>query len=74
MCSGDRAPYGHRAESAESVTGSRSRVAVLLQLVPAPIGAFVLARELETGTFRYAWTQGFGLDREGFGHGDTGAG
>ena len=34
------------------------------RLVPALIGAFagapVLARELETGTFRYAWTQGFG--------------
>jgi hypothetical protein len=32
--------------------------------VPALIGAFagapVLARELETGTFRYAWTQGIG--------------
>ena len=39
-------------------------VRVLLQAVPALIGAFagapVLARELETGTFRYAWTQGFG--------------
>jgi hypothetical protein len=38
--------------------------AVLLHVVPALIGAFagapVLARELETGTFRYAWTQGFG--------------
>jgi hypothetical protein len=37
--------------------------AVLLQTVPALIGAFagapVLARELETGTFRFAWTQGF---------------
>ncbi len=37
---------------------------LLLQAVPALIGAFlgapVLARELETGTFRYAWTQGFG--------------
>ena len=36
----------------------------LLQVVPPLIGAFVgapaLARELETGTFRYAWTQGFG--------------
>jgi hypothetical protein len=36
----------------------------VLQAVPAVIGAFagapVLARELETGTFRYAWTQGFG--------------
>ena len=37
--------------------------AVLLLVVPALIGAFagapVLARELETGTFRFAWTQGF---------------
>jgi hypothetical protein len=37
---------------------------VLLQAVPALVGAFagapVLARELETGTFRFAWTQGFG--------------
>jgi hypothetical protein len=36
----------------------------VLQAVPALIGAFVgaplLARELETGTFRYAWTQGVG--------------
>jgi hypothetical protein len=35
-----------------------------LQAVPALVGAFVgapvLARELETGTFRFAWTQGFG--------------
>jgi hypothetical protein len=38
--------------------------AVLLQVVPALIGAFtgapVLAREVETGTFRFAWTLGFG--------------
>ncbi len=36
----------------------------VLQAVPALIGAFVgaplLARELETGTYRFAWTQGFG--------------
>jgi ABC-type transport system involved in multi-copper enzyme maturation permease subunit len=36
----------------------------VLQIVPALIGAFagapVLARELESGTFRFAWTQGFG--------------
>jgi ABC-type transport system involved in multi-copper enzyme maturation permease subunit len=36
----------------------------VLQAMPALIGAFVgapvLARELETGTFRYAWTQSFG--------------
>jgi hypothetical protein len=37
---------------------------VILQVVPALIGAFVgapvLAREMEAGTFRYVWTQGFG--------------
>jgi hypothetical protein len=36
----------------------------ILQPIPALIGAFVgttvLARELETGTFRFAWTQGIG--------------
>jgi ABC-type transport system involved in multi-copper enzyme maturation permease subunit len=41
--------------------------AVLLQTVPALIGAFtgapVLAQELETGTFRYAWTQAIGRQR-----------
>lgn len=37
---------------------------VIPQAVPALIGAFVgaplLAREFETGTYRFAWTQGFG--------------
>jgi ABC-type transport system involved in multi-copper enzyme maturation permease subunit len=36
----------------------------VLQLLPALIGAFagapILAREFETGTFRFAWTQGIG--------------
>jgi ABC-2 family transporter protein len=40
---------------------------IILQVVPVLIGAFagapLLARELETGTFRYAWTQGFGRVR-----------
>ena len=39
----------------------------LFQVIPALLGAFagapLLARELETGTFRYAWTQGFGRAR-----------
>jgi ABC-type transport system involved in multi-copper enzyme maturation permease subunit len=47
--------------------GDKGPGGVLLQLVPALIGAFVgapvLAREMETGTFRYAWTQGFGRCR-----------
>jgi ABC-type transport system involved in multi-copper enzyme maturation permease subunit len=42
-------------------------IATLLLVVPALIGAFVgapvLARELETGTFRYAWTLGIGRRR-----------
>jgi hypothetical protein len=46
------------------VMGSKGPGGILLQLLPVLIGAFtgapVLARELETGTFRYAWTQGFG--------------
>jgi ABC-type transport system involved in multi-copper enzyme maturation permease subunit len=40
---------------------------IFMNLAPALIGAFagapVLARELETGTYRYAWTQGFGRER-----------
>ena len=40
---------------------------IFLNLAPAVIGAFagapVLAREMETGTYRYAWTQGFGRER-----------
>jgi ABC-type transport system involved in multi-copper enzyme maturation permease subunit len=39
----------------------------LLQVIPALIGAFLgaplLAREFEAGTFRYTWTQGFGRAR-----------
>ena len=48
----------------DHMTGPASPGGVFLQVVPVLIGAFagapVLARELETGTFRYAWTQGFG--------------
>ena len=42
-------------------------ILIFMNLTPAVIGAFaggpVLARELETGTYRYAWTQGFGRER-----------
>jgi hypothetical protein len=41
--------------------------AALFHVIPPLIGAFVgaplLARELETGTFRFTWTQGFGRAR-----------
>ena len=65
------AVYCHPAGSvgcAVNFTGRYGETAIIvsiaLQAVPALIGAFagapVLARELETGTFRYAWTQGIG--------------
>jgi hypothetical protein len=65
------ATFCHPAGSlacAINFTGQYGTTAIIasiaLQAVPALIGAFVgapvLARELETGTFRYAWTQGFG--------------
>jgi len=65
------ATYCHPASSlgcAINFTGRYGEPAIIvsiaLQAVPALIGAFigapVLARELETGTFRYAWTQGIG--------------
>jgi hypothetical protein len=41
---------------------------ILMLLAPVLLGAFagapLLARELESGTFRYAWTQGFGRERQ----------
>ena len=65
------AAYCHPAGSlgcAINFTGRYGETAILvsiaLQAVPALIGAFigapVLARELETGAFRFAWTQGIG--------------
>ncbi|MGH3170531.1 MAG: hypothetical protein ACRDN0_32210 [Trebonia sp.] len=40
---------------------------LLVQLVPVLVGAFagapLLARDLETGTFRFAWTQGLSRER-----------
>ncbi len=48
----------------DHLAGPTTPGGVFLQAVPVLVGAFagapVLARELETGTFRYAWTQGFG--------------
>lgn len=47
--------------------GNAGLIGVLLMFLPGIVGAFVggplLARELETGTFRYAWTQGAGRMR-----------
>ena len=48
-------------------SGGAQTISGLLQAVPVMLGVFVgapvLARELETGTFRFAWTQGCGRVR-----------
>jgi len=59
---------GKQARGVSGIAGhSLTLTAALFQVIPALIGAFVgapvLARELETGTFRYTWTQGFGRAR-----------
>lgn len=47
--------------------GQSGLIGVILMLLPGIIGAFagapIMARELETGTFRYVWTQGAGRMR-----------
>lgn len=51
--------------------GNSGPLGGLFVWLPAIIGAFagapLLARELESGTFRYAWTQGMGRTRWGIG-------
>jgi hypothetical protein len=59
--------YGEMFTANGSGKMGMTLAAALFQVIPALIGAFVgapvLARELETGTFRYTWTQGFGRAR-----------
>jgi hypothetical protein len=54
VTSGPFASYYHTAQ----------QMSLYLQVIPVLVGVFVgaplLARELETGTFRFAWTQGCG--------------
>jgi hypothetical protein len=55
------------AEFSSTYWAQADIVLIVLNVAPALIGAFagapVLARDLETGTYRYAWTQGFGAER-----------
>ena len=63
----DVAAFGEMFVANGSGKMGMTLTAALFQVLPALIGAFVgapvLARELETGTFRYTWTQGFGRER-----------
>ena len=56
-----------RTGSDYSAQIAMNTTAALFQLIPALIGAFaaapLLARELQSGTFRFTWTQGFGRTR-----------
>jgi hypothetical protein len=67
VLTGPAAQAGRYAERLSVVHATGGGAQAHLQVIPALIGAFVaaplLARELETGTFRYAWTQGFGRSR-----------
>jgi ABC-2 family transporter protein len=66
-CNSRQQSFGILATQYSSGMPGMILIAGLLQVVPALIGAFagapVLAREFETGTFRYTWTQGFGRAR-----------
>jgi hypothetical protein len=62
-------PYSTACETAERSFNDTdwtigNTILILMNLAPALLGIFtgpaLLARELETGTFRYAWTQGIG--------------
>lgn len=54
-------------ETFRDVHGPSGLVSVILVLLPGLVGVFagtpILARELETGTFRFTWTQGVGRTR-----------
>jgi hypothetical protein len=63
----DSALCRFRFQNFHDTYGQGGLIGVILLFLPGLVGAFagapVLARELETGTFRYAWTQGVGRTR-----------
>ncbi len=56
--------YRGNAASIFQNIGNPATISILVAILPLLLGAFagapLLARELETGTFRFAWTQGCG--------------
>lgn len=63
----DSATCRYKFEVFHEHYGQTGLIGVVLMFLPGIVGAFagapLLARELETGTFRYAWTQGVGRMR-----------
>jgi hypothetical protein len=63
----DSAACNYKFQTFHDSYGSTGLIGVVLMFLPGIVGSFVgsplLARELETGTFRYAWTQGAGRMR-----------
>ncbi len=63
----DSAACRFKYENFHGTYGTSGLIGVVLLLMPGLVGAFagagVLAREMESGTFRYAWTQGVGRMR-----------
>jgi len=63
----DSAPCHFALQNFHQKYGAVGLIAVVLLFLPGLLGAFagapVLARELESGTFRYTWTQGVGRMR-----------
>jgi ABC-type transport system involved in multi-copper enzyme maturation permease subunit len=61
------APCGTIANSIASDTDSFSAVVIALHVLPVIIGLFIgaplIAREIESGTFRFTWTQEIGRTR-----------
>src|SRR5262249_28337251 len=69
-CRGLRQSFVHRywgGDSSVLQSGGAQTVSSLMFGVPVLLGAFtgapLLSRELESGTFRFAWTQGAGRTR-----------
>ena len=63
----DRCALRHAANTIAAGTNGLDALVIALHVLPVVIGVFLgaplIARELESGTFRFTWTQGVGRTR-----------